>query len=526
MAAPSPRDAKRARAAALEARVSTTELPGLGRVWSFATVKGGKLFLGTQTAIFLQAQGHLALLAGHPSEAGFKDGKRDKARFNNILGLTLERDGSVLVCDRDNHSVRRVSPQGHVSTVAGNGKEGFADGVGDAARFSSPRAIEVDSEGLIYVADPFNHCIRRVQPADGTVSTLCGKGGEGGCVNGPAAEARFNQPTGLALDMNEDLIVADCLNNCVRRVALPDGRVTTVAGSLEGGSAGKGYADATGTAARFNAPEDVAVDGSNTILVADCLNNCMRKISDEGGVVTTVVGHAEAGRVDGTGPTVRFNKPVRLTIDDQGQMMVAECANDSVRVVEASLLPPARLAATETASEKALRTLQTDYSKLLEDPAAADVTFLVEGQRFRVHRSILMVRSEHFRALLTSGQGMREGGSRAAGADIALEGVSAGAFRVLMRYLYTQQLPVEEDGGEGLAAGEMAKAADFFQAGELYEHCVEQFKGALHVGNVVERLVYAADTKLEALQTTAMEFLKTNALQFSVKKWWTCFFWC
>ena len=137
-----------------------------------------------------------------------------------------------------------------------------------------------------------------------------------------------------------------------------------------------------------------------------------------------------------------------------------------------------------------------------------------------------MARSEHFRALLTSGQGMREGGSRAAGADIALEGVSAGAFRVLMRYLYTQQLPVEEDGGEGLAAGEMAKAADFFQAGELYEHCVEQFKGALHVGNVVERLVYAADTKLEALQTTAMEFLKTNALQFSVKTWLTCLFWC
>ena len=77
-----------------------------------------------------------------------------------------------------------------------------------------------------------------------------------------------------------------------------------------------------------------------------------------------MVGHAEAGRVDGTGPTVRFNKPVRLTIDDQGQMMVAECANDSVRVVEASLLPPARLTATETASEKALRTLQTDYRTL------------------------------------------------------------------------------------------------------------------------------------------------------------------
>ena len=125
-----------------------------------------------------------------------------------------------------------------------------------------------------------------------------------------------------------------------------------------------------------------------------------------------------------------------------------------------------------------------------------------------------MARSEHFRALLTSGQGMREGGSCAAGGDIALEGVSAGAFQVLLRHLYTQELPRTEDGGEGLVAGEMAKAADFFQAGELYEHCVEQFKGGLRVGNVVERLVYAHDLKLEALEEAAMAFIQQNALLF------------
>ena len=111
---------------------------------------------------------------------------------------------------------------------------------------------------------------------------------------------------------------------------------------------------------------------------------------------------------------------------------------------------------------------------------------------------------------------MREGGSCAAGGDIALEGVSAGAFRVLLRYLYTQELPGAEDGGEGLATGEMAKAADYFQAGKLHEHCVEQFKGGLRVGNVVERLVEAHDSQLEALQDAALEFLRTNAHQFSV----------
>ena len=96
------------------------------------------------------------------------------------------------------------------------------------------------------------------------------------------------------------------------------------------------------------------------------------------------------------------------------------------------------------------------------------------------------------------------------------EEVSAGALRVLLRYLYTQELPGAEDGGEGLVAGELAKAADYFQAGELFEHCVEQFKGGLRVGNVVERLVQAHDLKVEALEEAASSFIQDNALLFQV----------
>ena len=99
-----------------------------------------------------------------------------------------------------------------------------------------------------------------------------------------------------------------------------------------------------------------------------------------------------------------------------------------------------------------------------------------------------------------------------------MEELSAGAFRVLLRYLYTHELPAAEDGGEGLAAGEMAKAADYFQAGELFEHCVEQFKGGLRVRNVVERLVQAHDLKLEVLAATAMEYLKGNVLAFQATR--------
>ena len=123
--------------------------------------------------------------------------------------------------------------------------------------------------------------------------------------------------------------------------------------------------------------------------------------------------------------------------------------------------------------------------------------------------------SSHRPSKSRGGACARAGAARRGG-DIALEEVSAGALRVLLRYLYTQELPGAEDGGEGLATGEMAKAADYFQAGKLHEHCVEQFKGGLRVGNVVERLVEAHDSGVEALVKAAMDFLKANALSFQV----------
>ena len=147
------------------------------------------------------------------------------------------------------------------------------------------------------------------------------------------------------MDKHEDLIVVDLGSHSVRKGALPDGRATTVAGSVEGSNAGAGYADGTGIAARFNSPAGVAVDGSNAMLVADRDNQRVRKVSGEGGVVTTVAGHDEAGQVDGTGPTARFDEPIPLTIDQEGQLVVAEWRiEDIVRVVESSLALPARLA--------------------------------------------------------------------------------------------------------------------------------------------------------------------------------------
>jgi len=238
-------------------------------------------------------------------------------------------------------------------------------------------------------------------------------------------------------------------------------------------------------------------------------------IAGKGGRVTTVAGCAERGKVDGTGASARFDQPVHLTQDERGRLLVLDnVTQGSVRVVEASLAPPQRL--VPKVQPVVQDPLRMDYSKLLMDTALADVTFVVDGQRFQVHRCVLAARSPYFRAMFESGKGMYEEGSRAAGQDIVIKDVSAGAFRTLLQFLYAHTLPEEEDCGEGLAAGEMARVSDRFQASKLYAHCVEQFTEKLAVSNVVARLVQAHDSGLAGLEEPAMEYFKANVLAFQV----------
>jgi len=159
----------------------------------------------------------LTLFAGSEDRTGYKDGQGSKARFHEPRGLAVASDGSLLVADSGNNRLRRVTPHGTVSTVAGE-ERGFADGVGTVARFSTPRGIVMDGHGTIYVSDFHNGCIRKVTPADWTVLTLCGNK-EWGFADRAAAAARFQAPSGLAMDMDGNLIVADYGNHCIRKVA-------------------------------------------------------------------------------------------------------------------------------------------------------------------------------------------------------------------------------------------------------------------------------------------------------------------
>jgi sugar lactone lactonase YvrE len=255
-------------------------------------------------------------MAGNEQKA-LKDGQGISARFNAPDCLTVDRAGNVVVADSLNHVIRAVAKEGAVvSTLAGgrqaNVETGFADGPGANARFNGPQGVVVAANGDIFVSDIENHAIRVITP-QGAVRTLCGNG-QAGFADAQGADARFNCPAGLALDAEENLLVADCGNNAIRRVTMA-GVVSTVAGNGE-----EGFTDGAVAAARFNGPNALVVDGEGVIIVADTHNHRLRKIV--GGQVTTLAGSSEPGTADGAGVVARFYKPCRLALDEHGRLLV------------------------------------------------------------------------------------------------------------------------------------------------------------------------------------------------------------
>ena len=198
----------------------------------------------------------VSVLAGD-GVVGTRDGDAGRARFSDPFGVAVAADGSVYVADAgEAQRIRRIAPDGRVSTLAGGGL-GYANGAGPSARFNTPSALAIDAAGALYVADTGNHVIRRITP-EGVVSTIAGDG-MAGYRDGPAAEARFNGPVGVAIDGAGRVIVADTYNDRIRAIAA-DGTVTTVAGSGR-----RGRADGAATAAEFDTPCAVALDSSGNV---------------------------------------------------------------------------------------------------------------------------------------------------------------------------------------------------------------------------------------------------------------------
>ncbi len=253
--------------------------------------------------------------------AGAVDGSGATAEFNYPSGLAVDGAGNVYVADKYNNKIRMIDPVGVVSSYAGSGLPGSADGNYLTAKFNLPSDVALDTNGNLYVADTGNHKIRKITPA-GTVSTLAGTGSPGS-QDGTGTSASFNSPSGLALDPAGNIYIADTGNNLIRKVS-PLGIVTTIAGSGV-----PGFADGPHDTAKFNQPADVAVDLTGAIYVADNGNCRVRKIVGEN--VSTVAGTGAVGSDDGTALEATFNYPTGIELDTAGFIYIADSDGNRVR---------------------------------------------------------------------------------------------------------------------------------------------------------------------------------------------------
>ncbi|MEI8090349.1 MAG: NHL repeat-containing protein, partial [Opitutaceae bacterium] len=277
--------------------------------------------------------GVVTTLAGLAGSQGSTDGTGSAARFSNPSGVAVDAAGNIYVADRGNHTIRKITSGGMVTTLAGStaGDPGSTDGTGTDARFYSPAGVAVDANGNVYVAERTNHTIRKIT-SFGVVTTLAGAAGSSGSTDGTGNSARFNQPRGVAVDAAGNVYVGDWLNHTIRKIT-SDAVVTTLAGTA--GSSGS--TNGTGSAARFNRPIGVAVDAAGNVYVGDQNNQTIRKITSAG-VVTTLAGTAgSSGSTDGTGSNARFSGPAGVAVDTAGNLYVADQNNQTIR--KGSLLP-------------------------------------------------------------------------------------------------------------------------------------------------------------------------------------------
>jgi len=310
---------------------------GTGAAASFSYPNGistdgaGNIYVadtGNSTIRKITPAGVVTTLAGTAGVTGSTNGTGSAARFAQPTGIAADSAGNVYVADTDNNTIRKITPAGVVTTLAGTaGVIGSSNGTGAAASFNDPTGVATDSAGNIYVADHISCTIRKITPA-GVVTTLAGTAGILGSADGTGRAASFSYPTNIAVDTAGNIYVADTFDLTIRKIT-PTGVVTTLAGmAMIAGSA-----DGTGAAATFGGSNGVATDSTGNIYIADFWNDTIRKITSAG-VVTTLSGTAGAtGSADGTGPAASFNSPNSVAADSAGNIYVADSGNNTIRKI-------------------------------------------------------------------------------------------------------------------------------------------------------------------------------------------------
>ena len=273
----------------------------------------------------ISPSGNVTTLAGNGTQ-GYADGAGAAARFTFPAGLAVDGVGNVYVADNGNNAIRKITPAGVVSTLAGGGPHGFADGVGAAARFNAPTGLALDSAGNVYIADTYNYAVRKITPL-GVASTFAGDPSAAGFLDGVGASARFNLPNAIAVDGLGNMYVSDMYNSAVRKIT-PDARVSTLAGGS------LGYANGSGAVARFGYPEGIIVDAAGNVRVADGYGNRAIRAISPAGVVTTIAGQGPVrGQLDGAGTTARFVFPVGIALGGSGNLYIADQGGNAVRKI-------------------------------------------------------------------------------------------------------------------------------------------------------------------------------------------------
>ncbi len=258
--------------------------------------------------------GVVSTLAGTPGVSGWVDGAGAAAQFSYPADVDVDAAGNVFVVDQVGHRVRKIDPMGNVTTIAGNGTAGLTDANGLNAQFNYPSGITVDAAGNLYIADQFNHRIRKIDSA-GEVTTLAGTGMFGGYVDGGVATAEFNRPVGIAIDNAGNLYVADNGNNRIRKIDTNNMVSSIFSVSL---------------------PPDVDVDASGNIYIVDPNNACIRKIDPMGNVsiAAGTCAPSDAGYLDGAAETAMFSTPNGLAVDGTGDVFVADLGNYRIRKID------------------------------------------------------------------------------------------------------------------------------------------------------------------------------------------------